>query len=269
MNSVPIVFDIGGTSMRVAAIRGGALDDIEIVDTPSEPEKGLAALITLAQKIAGTDGISELVGDISGVVQNGAVFRSPNLPRWNNTDIAGELTHSLKKPVTLFNDAELVALGEYWHGAGFHSKTMAYITVSTGVGSALIVDGKIDKDGRYNYELGHQLVRGKDLESQISGVAVKKQYGVEPKDFTNDVALHEMAEILAEGLFNAVLAWSPDAIVLGGSMITGQNAIPVGYVEERLNKLVTTIYPHAPRVVKAKLSKLGGLYGAQAFLEHR
>ena len=205
--SIPIVFDIGGTSMRVAAIRDGALDDIEIVDTPSEPEEGLKALIALAQKIAGTDGISELVGDISGVVQNGAVFRSPNLPQWNNTDIVGELTHDLKKPVTLFNDAELVALGEYWHGAGFHSKTMAYITVSTGVGSALIVDGKIDKDGRYNYELGHQLVRGKDHESQISGIAVKKKYGREQKDFTNNVKLKEMEKIIEEEWLIAGMGW--------------------------------------------------------------
>jgi predicted NBD/HSP70 family sugar kinase len=173
------------------------------------------------------------------------------------------------KPETLFNDAELVELGEYWHGAGFHSKTMAYITVSTGVGGALIVDGKVDKDGRYNYEIGHQLVRGKELESQVSGVAVKKKYGVEPKDFTNDVALHEMAEILAEGLYNTVLAWSPDMIVLGGSMITGQNAIPIQHVEDTLQKLVTTIYPHAPCVAKAKLSKLGGLYGGKAFLEQK
>lgn len=269
IDNVPIVFDIGGTSMRVAAIRNGNLDEVHVVETPNTPQEGIQKLAALAKESAQGNAISELVGDISGVVKNGAVITSPNLPQWNGTDIAAELYAAFKKPVTLFNDAELVALGEYEYGVGFHSKTMAYITVSTGVGSALIVNGQVDKDGQYNYELGHQLVRGKDLESQISGSAVKKMYAIEPKDFTNDVALHDMAEILGEALYNTVLAWSPDTIVLGGSMITGQNAIPLDQVEETVNRLVKTIYPHAPRVVKAKLGRLGGLYGAMAYLKNR
>ena len=66
-----------------------------------------------------------------------------------------------------------------------------------------------------------------------------------------------------------MLAWSPDTVVLGGSMITGVNSIPVRHVEETLSRLVKTIYPGVPKVVKAKLSKLGGLYGGMAYLENR
>lgn len=268
MSNVPIVFDVGGTTMRVAAVRGGELDAIEIVDTPKSPREGIPLLISLARQAAGEDGIAELVGDISAVVKEGIVLRSTHLPEWVRADLTVRLQSELGAPVTLFNDAELVALGEYYHGTGFHSDAMAYITVSTGVGGALIVDGRIDRDGVYNYEIGHQLVRGKELEAQISGAAVAARYGVAPKDLCNPEALHELAEILAEGLYNTVLAWSPDTIVLGGSMITGANSIPVRHVEETLRRLVTTIYPGVPKVVKAKLSKLGGLYGGMAYLEH-
>ena len=269
MTNVPIVFDIGGSKLRVAAVRNGELDEVHMIDTPETPKEGIDALVKLARDSANGDTISELVGDVSGVVKGSVLIKAPNLPQWDRTDVGCRLESALGAPVTLFNDAELVALGEYFCGIGFHSKTMAYITVSTGVGGALIVDGKVDRDGEFNYEIGHQLVRGKELESQISGTAVEKKYGVSPKDFTDRDALHEIAEILGEALYNTVLAWSPDTIVLGGSMITGQNSIPVAHVEERLNELVTTIYPHAPKVVKAKLSKLGGLYGGMAFLEER
>lgn len=272
MSSVPIVFDIGGTKLRVAAVRGGELDEIHVVDTPQEPGEGLETLARLARESSQGDTISELVGDFSGVYQGTVVCKFPNLPKWDKTDIGVRLQSLLNAPTTLFNDAELVALGEYFYGypAAYHSKAMAYITVSTGVGGALIVDGQVDRDGKYNYEIGHQLVRGKELEAQVSGTAVKTKYGVEPKDFNNPEALHEMAEILAEGIYNTVLAWSPDTIVLGGSMIVGEsNTIPVDRVENRLNELVTTIYPHAPRIEKAKLSKLGGLYGGMAFLNER
>lgn len=269
MNSVPIVFDIGGSKLRVAAVRGDELDEVYMIDTPQNPQEGINALVALAKDSANEDTISELVGDISGVVKGSVLVKGPHLPQWDRTDVGCRLESALGAPVTLFNDAELVALGEYYYGIGFHSKTMAYITVSTGVGGALIVEGRVDRDGIYNYEIGHQLVRGKELEDQISGTAVEKKYGVSPKDFTDREALYEIAEILAEGLHNIVVSWSPDTIVLGGSMITGQNSIPVKHVEERLNKLVTTIYPHAPRVVKAKLSKLGGLYGGMAYLNER
>jgi predicted NBD/HSP70 family sugar kinase len=267
---VPIVFDIGGTKMRVATVQGNHPDAVEIIDTPRNPNDGITTLVSYARRIAGERGISELVGDISGVVKEGVVIKSPHLPEWNKTDLALRLQNILQAPVTLFNDAELVALGEYEYGIGFHSKAMAYITVSTGVGSALIVDGAIDKDGEFNYEIGHQLIRGKELEAQVSGTAVKKMYGVEPKDFNNDTALFQMAEILGEAIYNTVLAWSPDTVVLGGSMITGErNTIPIAHVEETVNRLVTTIYPHPPRIVKAKLSKIGGLYGGMAYLAKR
>ena len=255
--------------MRVAAVRGDHPDEVQVVKTPENPHEGLATLVELARVAASGQPIAQFVGDISGVVRGGIVLKSPNLPQWNRADVAVRLKSMTGVPVTLFNDAELVALGEYEYGAGFHSKTMAYITVSTGVGSALIVDGHIDQDGRFNYELGHQLVRGRELEAQISGRAVKEKYAVEPKDFHDSAVLHGLAEILAEGLYNTVLAWSPDTIVLGGSMITGENAIPLDHVEATLRKLVTTIYPHAPRVAKAKLGRLGGLYGGMAYLKNQ
>ena len=105
------------------------------------------------------------------------------------------------------------------------------------------------------------------VENQISGTAVRKKYGIDPWKLESIEEREKLAEILAKSLYDNVLHWSPDTIVIGGSMITGENPIPIDHVEETLNKLVTTIYPHAPRVKKAQLGKLGGLYGGMAYLK--
>lgn len=265
--SVDIVFDIGATKMRVGAVRGGALTDIHIVNTPREPKEGMRTLLSLAREASHGENITSFVGCAAGLVHHGVLLKAPNIPLWDGLHLAEYIEKETGAPLALFNDAALVGLGEYVHGAGKGSRVMAYVTVSTGVGGARIVDGAIDS-GEYTFEIGHQLVRGKDLESQISGSAVQKKYGVAPHEFANNPALCEMAEILAEGLHNMTVAWSPDTIVLGGSMIAGEkNTIPFAHINDHLQTLVTTIYPHTPRLRKAMLSKLGGLYGGLAYLE--
>jgi predicted NBD/HSP70 family sugar kinase len=167
----------------------------------------------------------------------------------------------------LFNDAELVALGEYYHGAGKGAKNMLYVTVSTGVGGAFIHDGEI-MQGEYNTELGHQKVGEDTLENQISGTAVERLYGVKPQDLKDEAVREHLADILADGLYDNTLHFSPDLIILGGSMIVGKNPIPLERVRQSFEAHIMTIYPNAPRIEKAKLSSLGGLYGAMSYLEH-
>ena len=266
VTEVGIVFDIGGSKTRVASVHKDTLLEVEIVDTPENPEEGLALIEQLVKKIIGNAQVTAVVGDAPGIVENGVLVRAPNLLLWNDTDVSTFLKNALGAPVTLFNDSELVALGEYEYGAGEHSSNMMYLTVSTGVGGALIENGEIQR-GKYNVEIGHQLVGDDTVENQISGTAVRKKYGIDPWKLESIEEREKLAEILAKSLYDNVLHWSPDTIVIGGSMITGENPIPIDHVEETLNKLVTTMSPHAPRVKKAQLGKLGGLYGGMAYLK--
>ena len=265
--SVGIVFDIGGTKTRIAKVEGDELADIKSFDTPHTPEEGITLLVETAKKISKDFCISAAVGDISGIVKDGTLHRAPHLPLWNGTALASLLRGAFDAPVTLFNDAELVALGEYFYGAGKGENNMLYVTVSTGVGGAHVVQGKIRR-GTYNIELGHQLVNGEELENLISGTAVQKKYGVAPKDFDDEQTLVHLADVLAQGLYNSVLNSFPEVIVLGGSMIVGQNAIPLERVQKTLSSLVKKYYPTAPRITMARLGSDGGLYGGLAYLQH-
>ncbi|MEK7613809.1 MAG: ROK family protein [Patescibacteria group bacterium] len=268
-HGVQVVFDIGGTNTRVAIVSEDTLGEVHTFKTSNTPEEGLGVLSREIKKMVGAKNVSALCGDIAGIVKDGVIFVSPNLPKWNRTNIAEELRRAFGGiPTTLFNDAELVALGEYFYGAGKNEKNMLYITVSTGVGGVHIVHGKVNR-GTYNAELGHQIIKDDmELESLVSGTAVAKKYGVHPKDLDSKDALCGLADLLAIGLYNTTLHFTPEVIVLGGSMILGKNAIPVDRVQVRLEEMVKKYYPTSPRIKLAQLGDQGGLYGGLAYLVH-
>lgn len=269
MSFVDIVFDIGGTNTRVARVSEGELGEPHIFHTGTHPDTGLQELVSEIKNIAKDFEVRAVCGDMAGIVKDGTIHVSPNLPDWNETDIVGHLNREFPRAaITFFNDAELVALGEYYYGAGKNEKNMLYVTVSTGVGGVHIKNGVINR-GQYNAEIGHQIIDGGlELEQLVSGTAVQKKYGVHPKDLSDTSALCKLADLLARGLYNTTLHWSPEVIVLGGSMILGKNAIPVDRVQVELDRLCKAYYPSAPRIKLAALADKGGLYGGLAYLNY-
>ena len=92
--------------------------------------------------------------------RTGMLLDPPNLTGWVNVPLRQMLADRLGLPVTLEHDAKAAALGEYHYGAGRGERDMVYIVVGTGVGSALILDGKVHR-GRNNSagEVGHITIR--------------------------------------------------------------------------------------------------------------
>lgn len=266
MSRVGIVFDIGGTNTRVARVLGDTLAEVRKERTPSSPEDGVALVAHLADEAA-AGASSTAVGCIAGVLDGGTVFRSPNLPGWDGFPLRDALARALGGSVDLRNDAVLVGLGEARYGAGIGSRIMGYVTVSTGVGGARIVDGLPD-EATYGTEIGHQLVGGIELEALVSGTAVRRRYGIEPRELTDNAVRESLADTLAEALHDTVLHWSPDTLVLGGSMMVGENPIPLDRVRETLGRLLS-IYPKDPAVLLASLGDRGGLWGGVALLRDR
>ena len=146
------------------------------------------------------------------------------------------------------------------------------MTISTGVGGTRIVGGKIDKNAM-GLEPGHQIIpccneNGKimSLENCVSGVAFKKRYQKEPYEILDKEIWDKTAESLAYGLNNTIVHWSPDIIVLGGSMMKkiGISIPRTVFYLKNINK----IFPNLPLIKKAVLKDLGGIYGAMAFLRN-
>jgi predicted NBD/HSP70 family sugar kinase len=276
-----LVFDIGGTKTRVAMSN----DLKEFVDhksfkTPVKPEDGIKKIITAAEELCSTCEVEAIAGGIRGILneEKTAMENDGVLTQWAGYPIVEKLQAAFKCPVFLENDAAIAGVGEAVFGAGKGLDIVAYHTVSTGVGGAKIEHGEIDESS-IGFEPGRQIldidrtVLGAEieptLENLVSGTAVGERFNCKAYEIPQSDALwDELAEYLAQGLRNTILYWSPDAIVLGGSMIIGDPRIEIDpirkYTVEALDGFV-----EAPLIAKAKLGDEAGLYGGLGILKKR
>ena len=278
-----IVFDIGGTKTRVASsIELMNFDEPIVFSTDHVFETGIELLIDTIRTFAGDKKITAIAGGTRGMLNQEkthiASDQRTQLKDWTHKPLLRRLQAAFHAPVYLENDAAMAALGEAHHGAGQGFSIITYITVSTGVGGARIVDGQID-EARIGFEPGKQIIdsdntllcgaTGNTLEDLISGTAVEKRVGKKAYDIPQDDHLWDtLADWLATGLANIIALWSPDVIVLGGSMMVGNPNIPLERVRLELNQKLSA-YPQKPTLKLAELEDFGGLYGSLAYLRQK
>ncbi len=265
-----IIFDIGGTKMRVAAVPEPLPEkiserDVNVAETPAAFDEGVRALAALIRQAAGGEAIRCLAGGIAGVMdKDGVLFRSPNLAGWEGHSLRAELERLFPAPVRVENDADLAALGEARSGAGRGHRIVAYLTVSTGVGGSLVVDGNVAPKA-VGFEPGHMVLgaKGTFLEHLIGGRATEERLGRKPQEIpAGDKLWDEYARTLAYGLHNLAVLWSPDIIVLGGAMILREPGIPLQKTSTYFRESVARIFPEPPELKRAELGSISGLYGA-------
>jgi predicted NBD/HSP70 family sugar kinase len=273
-------FDIGGTKTRVAVSADGtSFGDPLKFDTPADFDVGIESIAAAIRSLAQDTPIKAAGGGIAGPLDRPRTMlvNSPNLPGWVGRSVTDELGERLGCPVYLENDSAIVALGEAHHGAGKGDPIMAYLTVSTGIGGSRIVDGYIDRNV-FGFEPGHQILdvdktmfpslATDEAEGFLSGTAVANRFHRKAYEVTDPAVWEELAKMLAYLLNNTIVHWSPHSVVLGGSMIVGNPAIPVDRVEHHLGEILT-IFPEQPRIKRATLADLGGLYGAMVYVSQQ
>lgn len=160
--------DIGGSGIKAMVLNadGTPLTERNRVDTPqpAKPEPVIAAIAEIAASKGNFDRVS--VG-FPGVVRKGVIGTAVNLdPDWVNFDLGTTLAEKLGKPVRVANDADIQGLGAI-SGQGVE----LVITLGTGFGSALFVDGKLVP----NLELGHhQFRKGETYEEELGRASYDK-----------------------------------------------------------------------------------------------
>lgn len=275
-----VLFDIGGTKTRVAVS-----EDLKTFSepikfkTPKDFKEGTDAIVDAVKQLT-SEPIRGCAGGIRGMLNHDKteMVQDTKLSGWCDKPLVETLKKKLKTEVYLENDAATVGLGEAHFGAGKGQEIVVYHTVSTGVGGAKIENGEVDsyRDG---FEPGHQIldidktILGDDieptLENLVSGDALEKRMGVKPYEIPQEDAIwDQLALYLAHGLRNTILYWSPDVIVLGGSMIVGDPRIFLDDIIKHTNEVLGDVTP-CPLILDATLGDFGGLYGAMAILNTR
>ncbi|MEX2229449.1 MAG: ROK family protein [Dehalococcoidia bacterium] len=239
--------DLGGTSMRVAVFdaHGAGGEHRRARTPPGDPD----AIIHLARAAlaATSSSPSAFVLGVPGPVSyvEGRPFRLPNLPGWEGRLTAQSLADAIGVPVLIANDADLGALGEHRAGAGRGTADMLYVTVSTGVGAGVILNGRLLHGRRSLAELGWTTVdrhAGTTVEENGSGTALARLTGLDGAaaveraragDPRALAAFADVAGVLAVAVMNAILCFMPERVVIGGG-VAGAGELLLGPIREHV-----------------------------------
>lgn len=276
-----ILFDIGGTKTRVAVSYDlTTIARVEKFDTPTTYHEGITAVTDAIERLRDGKKIIAIAGGIRGPLnhEKTGITRDITLHDWVGRPLTQHLNNIYRVPVYLENDTALVGLGEVSFGAGKGYEIVAYHTVSTGVGGARFVHGRLDISS-IGFEPGHQVldidrtIFGQHiphtLENLVSGTALEKRRGVKPYTIAqSDAVWEDLAFYLAHGLKNTIVYWSPDVIVLGGSMIVGDPRILLEAIIRHTMSVLDGLVA-CPQIVDATLKDEGGLYGAMALITQK
>ncbi len=152
MTSFAIGVDLGGTNLRIAAIDdNGTL--LEKTTLGTQVQKGrdfvigemCEAIQQVVTKYAGKGHFDGIGIGVPGIIdlETGMLYESPNLPGWDHYPVREEIERRLNTKVILENDANAAALGEKWLGAARDFPSMCMITLGTGVGGGIVLNGRI------------------------------------------------------------------------------------------------------------------------------
>ncbi len=256
-----IGIDIGGTHTRVAIGEAGKYSDKK--DFPTKELNETLKQIKQSIVSFGESNIKYIGVSVAGPINSKKklLYKPPNLHEsWHEKELAKIFSEELKIPTVVDHDASVVALGEAKYGAGKEKSPVLYYTVSTGIGTGLIIDGKIF-NGIYSPEAGQQVLSDnrQSLESLSSGKALKEKTGKDPKDVEGTDLWEKSMEWVGIGIANSILHFSPEIVIVGGGM-TKHGDIFFEPVKKYVSKYLTFI-PQVP-IVPSGLGQDNGIIGA-------
>lgn len=221
--------DIGGTTVKIGAFKvdGTLLEKWEI--PTRKEENGSLIIHDIAASVhanmqergyADADIVGVGVGAPGAVDENGIIYQAINLG-WGKFDLKKELEDALKLPAKAGNDANVAALGEMWKGGGQGFKDMVMVTLGTGVGGGVIVNGKLVAGAMGGGgEIGHMNVEETETIPCNCGLfGCLEQYASATGVVTlakRRLAADDQASVLREGELSAKSIW--DAVKAGDAV---------------------------------------------------
>jgi glucokinase len=275
MNTLAI--DIGGTKFSMAVFENGRMINrlSEATDRQGGPAWMLGRILSVAQQWRSETTLDRCGIGFGGPVDFAAqrVFRSTHVGGWSDFPLRDELARALRIPAVMDNDANAGALGEALHGAGRGFPSVFYMTLSTGIGGGVYLDGKLWRGAdSYAGELGHVTIRPEGpeclcgargcFERLCSGLWLERDHGRSARDLlASPEFVARYVVDLALGLKACIMILNPARIVIGGGIGKAGDAL-FGPLRAELRRRITGWSAARIDVVPAALGDDSVLYGA-------
>ncbi len=302
MAPVYIAVDLGGTNVRAA--RASVSEPIRLGrlhKAPSHARDGVEAtveaIVRVARAAAGKSEIRAVGVAVAGHVDGRVVHWSPNFGvttkrgfrMWRNVPLASLLERELNAPVSLGNDANTAALGEYWYGSGRGTAhSLALFTLGTGVGSGFVLRGEMFTGFRGGaVEFGHVVIEQSDepwltgspgpVEAFCGARGFEMRFGATPKALAQraergDVAARDAwtqyGRWLGTAAGSAINAFAPEILAFGGGIAKAADLFLPACVAQVRRVAVPSIARNT-RIVVAERKEDAALFGAVALVRER
>jgi glucokinase len=291
-----IALDLGGTQTRAALVdEHGSVSNRVSLPTPAQ-DGGDAVVAQLAKA---AEQAAEGATDIIGVglsspgpldTAKGITIDLPTIKGMTNYPIRAALEAKLQRKVLLENDGIAAAIGEWKHGAckGLHS--LVYVTVSTGIGGGVIVDGNVlhGRKGMAGH-VGHQAIYPDGLRCSCGNAGCWEAYAAGPAfatraskalgktvqptevfalacdgNATAQNQVNEQARLLGIGITSLLYLFSPEMIIIGGGLSNAFDQLHPG-IDAYIQANAMQAFKDVP-VVRAALGGNSGLIGAASMV---
>ncbi|MCH1625212.1 ROK family protein [Ferdinandcohnia quinoae] len=297
-----IGIDIGGTKIAMGAVQedGNILRKHEFpTDVARGPEYATKQIIAYTTKLI--EEFPNIIGIGIGCPgpldsKKGIVRNPPNLKSWHGYPLVQNIDSAFHLPIRLLNDADAAAFGEYYFTYRKTFKHVLFVTVSTGIGGGIIINGSLYEGALSGAgELGHSVVApngpicgcGKRgcLEALASGMALQRiwmqqlasaEIPFDPQWDTRDLftqaernepiaveVIDQATTNLSLGLSQAIQTLNPELLILGGGVIIGQPAFYEKVCEKLPHYLLDQHKQHLV-IEKASYGTMAGVIGAAA-----
>ncbi len=271
-----IAVDLGGTSLRVGKVRGNAIVERcqRAVPATDSAETVLKELIGAIEPMFDDEVAAIGIGVPSVVdVDRGIVYDVQNIPSWKEVHLKDALERDFRVPVHVNNDANCFALGEFHFGKGRGFRHLVGITIGTGLGAGIIIDGHLYNGSNCGAgEIGTIPYKEQTIEYYCSGQFFARECGVNGETVFERASGGDLAAIhayeafgneMAHAVMTALYAFDPQILILGGSV---SKAFPF-FKKTMTEKMTATFaYQHALRRLVIEASALPdiALLGAAA-----
>ena len=220
-------------------------------------------------------------------VKRGLVHFFPNIAGWKEVNLKNILEKRLGLPVSLDNDANLMSLAEFRMGAAKGLRNVVCLTLGTGVGGGIIIEGRLYRGSTYSAgEIGHVPINEEGPQCNCRGIACLETYignnriiAQAKKIFPQKISLEKLSQLAKQKDGKALKIWSdvgghlgvalvgvvnllnPDAIVIGGG-VANAGKVLFDRVKEIISRQAMPVQARQVKVFKAKLGNDAGLIGA-------
>lgn len=294
-----IGIDLGGTNVRTLLVDENGAIHSEVKDNTERdngPDYVCAKIIRQIESLdmnvcGGLDGVSGIGIGVPGPVDTvkGTMIMATNLPGFENYPICDKLADRFNLPVFIDNDANVAGLAEALLGAAKNYPTCYYVTISTGIGGAFIVDGKLVSGGRgHAGEIGNIIVKNNGykfgalnpgaVEGEASGTAItrkgKELLGEDKVNHAGDVfklasegdlkaqcIVEECISQLATLFANIAHTVDPHCFVIGGGVMKSKEYFYDKLVDQFNSKIHVGMRGHIP-LLTTKLEDCGAIGAA-------